>query len=163
MKRRWSLLKSCLLSLLVTVALSAGFGRAWAFEEDNLLPGEEAPSAPVTLSQATRGVVFYTAAINASGTPVVASCFGCNIATTLHLATGQYQVGFNVNVQATNGWSRWVQADTLTIGSENAWCNTADRAGVPRAIYVNCQTSGGPGSMGNSKPVDTSFFLFVAR
>jgi hypothetical protein len=59
-------------------------------------------------------------------------------------------------VQAINGWSRWVQPDTLTTGTENVWCNTADRAGDNNAIRVNCQTSGGPGSQGNSKPADVT-------
>ena len=43
---------------------------------------------------------------------------------------------FGENVQAVNGWSRWFQADTLTTGSENAWCNTADRAGDVNAVWV---------------------------
>jgi hypothetical protein len=106
-------------------------------------------------------LVFFTAAINSGGT--VASCFGCNTANTKKLATGVYQVNFGQNVQAVNGWSRWIQADTLTTGTENAWCNTADPAGDNNAIWVNCQTTGGPGSQGNSKLVDASFFLFVAR
>src|ERR1700719_235736 len=90
----------------------------------NTAPGESAISAAVTLSQATRGVVFKTAAINSDAS--VATCFRCNHSGTLHLGTGFYQVAFDENVQATNGWSRWVQADTLGAGSENAWCNTAD-------------------------------------
>jgi hypothetical protein len=118
----------------------------------NLVPGTAEP---------TRGVVFFTAAINSTGT--VASCFECVPANTMRLGTGWYQIDFGQNVQAVNGWSRWVQPDTLTTGTENAWCNTADRAGDPNAVWVNCQTTGGPGSQGNSKFVDTSFFLFVAR
>jgi hypothetical protein len=113
------------------------------------------------LGNETRGVVFKTAAINADGT--VASCFRCVKLSTIHLGTGAYQIAFDENVQATNGWSRWVQVDTLTTGSENAWCATADRAGDPNAIWVNCQHEGGSGSMGNSAPVDASFFIFVAR
>ena len=60
-------------------------------------------------------------------------------------------------------WSRWVQSDTLTTGSLDAYCMTADQAGVPTAIFVRCHAPGGPGSMGQSALVDTSFFLFVAR
>lgn len=116
--------------------------------------------APLSVTP-TRGVVFFTAAINADGS--IAGCFGCNPAKTIHVGTGAYQIDFGQNVQAIKGWSRWVQADTLTTGFENAWCNTADRSGDANAVWVNCQTAGGPGSMGNSKPVDTSFFLFVAR
>jgi len=118
----------------------------------NLTPGSAEP---------TRGVVFFTAAINSDGT--VASCFDCVAANTKRVGVGQYQIDFGENVQAVNGWSRWVQADTLTTGTEDAWCNTADRAGDANAVWVNCQHAGGPGSMGNSAPLDTSFFLFVAR
>jgi len=115
----------------------------------------------LTSAQPTRGVVFFTATINSNGT--VAACFGCNPANTMKLGTGQYQIDFGQNVQAVNGWSRWVQADPLNGTTENAWCNTADRLFNSNAVWVNCQTSGGPGSQGNSKPIDASFFLFVAR
>jgi hypothetical protein len=126
----------------------------------NTPPGVAALAAPlaVTLGEATRGVVFYTAAINSDGS--IASCFECNPMGTQRLAVGIYQVNFFVDVEAINGWSRWVQPDTLTTGTTNAYCTTADRAGVPTAIWVQCQA---PGSMGQSVPVDTSFFLFVAR
>jgi hypothetical protein len=110
----------------------------------------------ITLGSATRGVVFYTAAINPDAT--VANCFNCNRGTTLHLATGEYQIEFNTNVQATNGWSRWVQVDTLNIGSiSNVSCTTADRAGVSTAVWVACFDNS------TGAPKDTSFFLFVAR
>jgi hypothetical protein len=118
--------------------------------------------APATvLNEPTRGVVFKTAAMNSNGS--IASCFRCVPASTVRLGVGIYQVAFDENVQAVNGWSRWVQVDTLSTGSVNAWCTTADRAGVPHAIWVSCQTPGGPGSQGNSKPIDVSYFLFVAR
>lgn len=114
--------------------------------------GPAAAAAPVILSQVTRGVVFYTAAINSDGS--VASCFSCASAT--HLGTGQYQVDFGTNVQAANGFSRWTQADTLSTGSTGAYCDTADRAGDTSAVWINCQNAAGTA-------VDTSFFLFVAR
>jgi hypothetical protein len=120
-----------------------------------------AASSAVLLNQPTRGVVFKTAAINSDGT--LASCFRCSSGSTLRLGTGAYQVAFDENVQAINGWSRFVQVDTLSTGSVNAWCTTADRLLVPNAIYVSCQAPGGPGSQGNSKAVDVSFFMFVAR
>jgi len=117
--------------------------------------GDVRPQA-VTLGQATRGVVFATAAINSNGT--VANCFTCNRATTFRLGTGIYQVGFNQNVQATNGWSRWLQVDTLTTGSiSNVSCTTADRAGLTSGVFVLCSNN----STGATE--DTSFFLFVAR
>jgi hypothetical protein len=154
---------------LATVAASLCLGVAFsgaveAQSVQNTLPGQS-PQAILPLvpqsAEPTRGVVFFTAAINANGS--IASCFGCDPANTKRLGVGQYQIDFGQNVQAINGWSRWVQADTLTTGSEDAWCNTADRAGDPNAVWVNCQHAGGPGSQGNSAPFDTSFFVFVAR
>jgi hypothetical protein len=116
--------------------------------------GDVAP-ADVALGLTTRGVVFATAAINFDGT--VANCFTCNRSNTVHLGTGVYQVGFNTNVQATNGWSRWVQVDTLSTGSiSGVSCTTADRAGVPSGVFVLCTNAAGADQ-------DTSFFLFVAR
>jgi len=151
-------LKSFALTVGLIVGLTAA---ASAFGDTNLLPGQSAAPAAVTLPNATRGVVFFTAAINSDGT--VASCFNCNRAKTFRLSTGAYQVDFGQDIRASKGFSRWVQADPLNATSENAWCNTADRSGDVNAVFVNCQTTGGPGSMGNSVPVDTSFFLFVAR
>jgi hypothetical protein len=132
-----------------------------AAEEHNVPAGHVKSFLAPGSAQPTRGVVFFTAAVNSDGT--VASCFGCNTANTKKLGTGEYQIDFGQNVQAINGWSRWLQPDTLTIGTENVWCNAADRLGDNNAVWVNCQTSGGPGSQGNSKPADASFFLFVAR
>jgi len=146
---------------LITFAVLAVYVSAQEIAVRNSsLNGGFAPLS-FTLGQATRGVVFKTAAITGGGG--VANCFRCVPASTIHLGTGFYQVAFDENVQAANGWSRWVQPDTLAAGEENAWCNTADRAGDPNAIFVNCQHEGGAGSQGNSVPVDTSFFIFVAR
>jgi hypothetical protein len=160
MKRyRWAIpLVAAATFALFTVYVHAQYETA---AQANGLNGLALAPADISLGQATRGVVFKTAAINSDGT--VANCFRCVKVSTIHLGTGQYQIAFDENVQATNGWSRWVQPDTLGIGSENAWCNTADRFSDTSAIYVNCQHEGGSGSMGNSVPVDTSFFIFVAR
>jgi hypothetical protein len=65
-------------------------------------------------------------------------------------------VDFGQDVEAVNGWSRWTQADTLTAGTTLAFCDTADRAGNPNGIFINCQNAAGTA-------VDTAFFLFVAR
>ena len=112
-----------------------------------------AARAQVALANATRGIPFKTAAINSNGT--IASCFRCVSATSL--GGGAYQVIFDENVQANNGWSRWVQVDTLSIGSiSNVSCTTADRFGDPHAIWVYCTNGAGVAE-------DTSFFLFVAR
>jgi hypothetical protein len=149
-------------SLALAVGLVIALAGASSAQDDNNAPGQSRYLPDnVKSAQQTRGVVFFNAAINTDGS--IASCFHCTALNTKRLGVGEYQIDFGQNVQAINGWSRLVQADTLTTGSENAWCNTADRALDVNAIYVNCQTAGGPGSMGNSKPVDTSFFLFVAR
>jgi len=145
------------LSLALAVGLVIALvGAPSAFQDDNTVPGQSPPyeSALVTLGAATRGVVFFTAAINSNGS--IASCFHCVAAKTLHIGTGTYQIDFGQNVQATNGWSRWVQPDTLTTGSVRNYCDTADRSGDVNAVWVNCQNSAGVST-------DTSFFLFVAR
>ena len=159
MTRRFATLTSV---AVLGIAVS-GIAFAQAIRDDhNSPPGSEmVRNLPPHSAQPTRGVVFFTAAINSDGS--IASCFGCNAPNTKRLGVGEYQIDFGQNVQAVNGWSRWLQVDTLTTGTENAWCNTADRFRDQNAVWVNCQTSGGPGSQGNSKPIDASFFLFVAR
>ena len=156
MKRLAALTNVALLCLGVVL-----FSAAVAQSAQNTPTGQRPADIAPGSAEPTRGVVFFTAAINSDGS--IASCFGCDATNTQRLGVGQYQIDFGQNAQAINGWSRWVQADTLTTGSEDAWCNTADRAGDVNAVWVNCQHAGGPGSMGNSAPFDTSFFLFVAR
>ena len=59
-----------------------------------------------------------TAAINSDGS--IASGDHVVKATTLHLATGEYQVGFAYPCgapTANNGWMRIAQVDTLTTGT----------------------------------------------
>jgi hypothetical protein len=70
-------------------ALAVGFiiglaGAASALGGDNLQGQSAAVPADVSLSKTTRGVVFFTAAINADGT--IASCFNCNSSKTFRLA-----------------------------------------------------------------------------
>jgi hypothetical protein len=147
---------------LWALSLSAGAVLAWSLlagpvraSMEDINGGTQSPG-PVSLANATRGVVFETAAINSNGS--ISNCFGCNKATTLHLGTGQYQVGFNGNVQAYLGWSRWVQVDTLTAQNiNNVSCTTADRALLNSAVWVACYTNN------TGAFTDTSFFLFVAR
>lgn len=132
---------------------------AVSFADDNRGGEGSVGGAAVTHSTATRGQVMCTAAINADGS--VASCFNCNkdVTETLKLSTGTYQVAFQGicdNAQASKGWSRWVQVDTLTDGTQNAYCTTADRAGKPKAVWVQCRDHDGA-------YVDASFFLFLAR
>jgi len=119
---------------------------------------DKAANGPVPLTDQkfatkTRGQVVYTAAINADGT--IAKCYGCVASKTEHISTGEYQVAFGAPMTAKTGVSRWVMPDTLTTGEEFTWCDTADRAGVTTAIWVNCQNASGA--------VDTSFFIFVAK
>jgi predicted lipoprotein with Yx(FWY)xxD motif len=116
--------------------------------------GTRPPDAPATLA-GSHGNVWYTAAVDSTG--VIAGCNGCNKATTSQLATGEYQIGFVGNVTAAAGYSRWVQVDTLTIGSASpVICTTADRSGVVTAVWVACFDLTGT-------PVNASFFLYVAR
>jgi hypothetical protein len=122
--------------------------------EENGPDVTHAARAAVVLANPTRGIPFKTAAINSNGT--IASCFRC--VSAVSLGGGSYQVIFDENVQATNGWSRWLQVDTLTTGSiSNVSCTTADRAGNVKGVFVLCTA----GNTGVSTP--TSFFLFVAR
>ncbi|MGO9740955.1 MAG: hypothetical protein ACLPN5_05480 [Roseiarcus sp.] len=111
-----------------------------------------------TLSADT-GHFICTAAINADGS--IAGGEHVATVTTIHLATGQYQVGFNspcVNVTAANGFMRVAQVDTLSTGSiSNVSCTTADRSGVTNAVWVACFANS------NGAATDTSFMLLVAR
>jgi hypothetical protein len=140
------------LSAFVVVGLFALIGHVRA---NSNLNGESV-AGDAYLSAATRGVVFNTAAINSDGT--IAGCFNCNRLNTVHLSTGAYQVGFNSgNITAANGWSRFVQVDTLSTGAIlNVSCTTADRVSLTSAVFVACFN-------GSGALVDTSFFLFVAR
>jgi len=120
--------------------------------------GGDRTAAPLdgTIFTPTRGVVFKTAAINSTGS--VANCFRCNRALTGQVVPGAYQIIFDENVQAINGWSRWVQVDTLSTGSiSNVSCTTADRAGFTNGVWVACFNNA------TGTPANVSFFLFVAR
>jgi hypothetical protein len=161
-----------LLGLGIALSSPAAAQNAQNAEEYNIHAGVRPLDITPGSAQPTRGVVFFTAAINSNGS--VASCFGCNVPKTIRVAVGRYIVDFGQNVQAINGWSRWVQPDTLQTGivgcsggtcvdGPGAWCTTADSAADSTAVWVNCQHTGGPGSQGKSDFFDTSFFLFVAR
>jgi hypothetical protein len=141
-------MKTVLAGLLVAGAgLCASYGALAA-------NGVRPPDAPAALA-GNHGNVWYTAAVDSTG--VIAGCDGCNKATSAHLGTGEYQIGFVGNVTAAAGYARWVQLDTLTIGSEGPIiCTTADRSGVVTAVWVECYDLTGT-------PADASFFLFVAR
>jgi hypothetical protein len=144
-------------ALLVAVLFAASHRFAAASGVDENGGDRTLTPLAVTLANATRGVVFKTAAINANGT--VATCFRCIKASTTHIATGEYQVAFDENITATLGWSRWVQVDYLTSGGSiaNISCTTADRTGLVSGVYVQCSNNS------TGVQTDTSFFLFIAR
>jgi hypothetical protein len=149
-----SICKGVSLTAVLAVALCVGTGAAFAGDNDN---GTAAAIPLTTTPKATNGSVKCTASVNSDGS--VLACKHCNPADTSHLLPGEYQVGFKKpcqNILAVNGWSRWVQADTLSTGNEKVFCTTADRAGDANAIYVQCEDADGT-------LTDASFFLFVAR
>lgn len=142
-----------LVSLLAVAFLLGGMSFVFAGEEANGL----SMAKPSVVLAPTKGKVKATAAINTDGT--VASCSKCNPVNTLRLNIGQYQVDFAPkfpNVAAVNGFSRWVQPDTLGGGQFTRFCTTADRETVPSAVFVQCTDQTGAF-------VDTSFYLFLAR
>ncbi len=116
-----------------------------------------APSVS-TAPKFTNGSVKCTADINSNGR--VLSCKHCDPANTFQFGTGEYVVAFKKpcqNILAVNGWSRWVQPDTLSNGGvEQALCTTGDLYSDSNAVQVECWDL-----TGNN--VDASFFLFVAR
>ena len=158
MKNVSSMCKAISLAAVLAVGICLTSGGAFAGDADingpTVSPSSVAPL--VTPAKPTNGSVKCTAAVNSNAS--ILSCKNCNPADTTHIGTGSYQVGFNKpcqNILAVNGWSRWVQPDTLGIGSEVAFCTTADRSGDANAVFVRCSDASGP--------VDASFFLFVAK
>lgn len=137
---------------VVVVSFMLLSGVSFAANDDESAPLNISSTAP------TRGQVLCTAAVNSNGT--IPGCFSCNRNISSRLGVGTYQVGFGgicENITAARGWSRWLQVDTLTFGSIfGVSCTTADRAGVPNAVFVQCVNHAGA-------LTDTSFFLFVAR
>ena len=99
-------LSTQILFLAALIALATFTTPAFAQQASN---GAEVGPA-IALNAPTRGVVFKTASINSDGTR--AQSF--RAVASIHLSTGTYQVTFDENVQALNGFSRWVQVDTLT-------------------------------------------------
>ena len=158
MPSRWKMFSA---AAVLALGICFTSGGTFAGQDDGDVNATTASPSPVTslgaTAKATKGSVKCTAAINSDGS--VLSCNHCNRGDTNHLSpTGQYQVGFSKpcqNILAVNGWSRWVQADDLSNGVVTAFCTTADRNGDANAVYVQCQNASGP--------VNTSFFLFVAK
>ena len=127
----------------------------------NNAPSGVAPADVAAFSQANRGVVMCTAAINSDGS--VAGGFGVDKINTIHEGgVGTYGVVFKApcggNIRVNNGWARSVQVDTLQFGTINGYCTTADRAATAGvgSVWVSCF-----GATGVQQ--DTSFTLTVTR
>ena len=118
--------------------------------------GRSAEDAPVGSIPILSGAPLCRAAINSDGTIAGG---GGTLASTAKLGTGQYEIvwkGRCVNVTAANGFSTWIQTHTFRDSSVNAYCNAADRSGVPNGTYVNCYS-------GNNVATDVSFFIRVEK
>jgi len=109
------------------------------------------------------GHAVCTAAIGADGEVVG----GNNVsrllapqALTQRLAQGNYQVSFDApcqDVRSSQGWMRFVQVDTLTVGNwPSVTCTVADRLNMPSAVFVACFNSYG-------QFTDAPFTLMVTR
>ncbi len=141
---------------LVTLAVATSLFAFNAMADINDGPNPRSV-APASLTP-TQGAVFCTAAINADGTNAQKAA-GSTVLSTTHLGTGNYEVLFRApcgNITAANGFARFVQTDTLTTGTTNGHCSTADRAGHVNGVFINCVDVAGA-------PADNSFFLFVTR
>jgi hypothetical protein len=120
----------------------AGLLPGTALAEPNAQPGVTPENAVVGSQAVNGGRILCTAAINSNGT-IATTLTGSFIDSTktFRITKGQYQVRFKGpcgNVQGVNGWFHIVQVDTLTTGNPTpAICQTADRAGVPSAIFCN--------------------------
>ena len=148
--------KSITLALSLCAALAPGI----ALADDNNTGGTLAPAAATGPSRIAdnHGHFVCTAAIRANGT--VFSGEYVKVAQTLRLSAGTYQVAFTDPcpvVTIASGWFRIAQPDTLTTGTLPARsCTTADRGGVPSAVWVRCFNASGA-------PTDTPFTLHVSR
>jgi len=145
-------MKSFVKYLVGTAGLVLSMG-AMGNPADNGGYGAENAPGPVLDN---RGSILCTAAINSTGL----KAGGNTVAASTRLGVGTYQITFKAPctaVTAANGWARIVQVDTLTAGTlPSIKCITADRAGVPNAVWVQCYNSAGA-------LTDTSFFLFLLR
>jgi hypothetical protein len=148
---------------ILTLSLYAGLIPGAAFAQGINGAAPTGGSVPThSLSRTNHGHFLCTAAINANGTvasPLSEADYVDQI-RTFRIAAGAYQVAFLSpcpNVQATNGWFRIVQPDTLTTGSTGPrFCTVADRAGLTSAVFVQCFNQAGV-------QTDTSFTISVSR
>ena len=142
------------LTLIGTIGLMMSAGAVAAAENDN---GGFMPQDVVAGSlQDNRGNILCTAAVNSDGT----KAGGTTVQSTSRVGVGTYNVVFKApctSITAARGWARWVQPDTLQIGTLPAIsCTTADLSVNPNGVWINCYDGAG-------SPADTSLFLFMAR
>lgn len=157
---------------VLALAASASFGissiasadnNGGAVSRNNVTPGSLGNS---------QGQVLCTAAINSDGTVAGGLHVTNNPLGSTGRATGEpvgrYQVQFGstacggadpAGITAARGFWRWVQPDTLQIGTLNppVICSTADRASDVHAVWVECRAAG------TGDLTDASFMLFLAR
>jgi hypothetical protein len=147
---------------ILTFSLYAGLIPGAAFAQQAINGAVPASVPPRSLIRTNHGHFLCTAGINANGTIASPSSEADYVdqTRTFRLSAGAYQVAFLApcpNVQATNGWFRIVQPDTLTTGSTGPrFCTVADRAGVASAVFVQCFNQAGVST-------DTSFTISVSR
>ncbi|MDB5970578.1 MAG: hypothetical protein JWQ90_3028 [Hydrocarboniphaga sp.] len=143
--------------LVVVAAVTAIFSSMGASAGPNDSAGPVPADVAAGSLTGTSGLSLCTAAINSDGT--LAGKFRAK--SSALVAPGSYEVLFGDicgNITAVNGWSRWVQVDTLTTSqvSGGITCTTADRAGAKNGVFIYCTDAAGAA-------INTSFFLFVAR
>lgn len=144
---------------LITILSSALLAFSPAiFADDNLGDGFES-EAVTTLSRENHGVPVCTAAVPADG--IIQKCFACNKSLSKKISTGTYEVFFHSqcsDVRSSKGMYRYVQPDTLSIGSlASRTCTTADRLLSKAAVWVVCYDTT-TGAL-----TDTPFMLTVTR
>ncbi len=135
---------------LLAVVFALCFSAPMAVADNN---AGDTVEAEQTFRKFCKGKSRGTAAINDDGT--VASCWKCNkspaqtrrISSTAHT----YEVDWRFSdVRASNGYCRSVQADTLTTGTVDSYCTTADRAGDISSVWVDCKNR-------------TDFFIYLKK
>lgn len=158
MRNKFKMIRAISAVGFVAALMAAPFcGIVYAQNAD---PGGVVPADVAAFGQQNRGVVLCTASINSDGS--VAGGFGVDKTVATRGGVGFYRVQFKApcggNIQVNRGWARWVQVDTLTFGTNNGYCTTADLASTlgVGGVFVNCLGPGGTNQ-------DTSFNLFVAR
>lgn len=106
-----------------------------AAEGENTDGGIVSQVAPGSLT-ANQGSAVCTAAVNADGTLANKSA-GSFAKSSSKVVVGTYNVTFKApcnNITAARGYARFVQVDTLSTGTTDGFCATADLSGQPNGI-----------------------------